>query len=98
MHEDLEQSCTRELEEETGLSGIKLAQFCTFGAVDRDPRGRTISVVFWGIVKEKLKVTGKDDADQAEWFSLDALPELAFDHLDIINQFKKFYQTMFRIN
>lgn len=98
MHEDLEQSCARELEEETGLSGITLTQFRTFGAVDRDPRGRTISVVYWGVVDKELPVTGLDDADLAEWFPLDALPGLAFDHLDIINQFKEFYKTTFRIN
>ncbi|MDP4184700.1 MAG: NUDIX hydrolase, partial [Bacteroidota bacterium] len=56
MDESLEEGCKRELEEETGLVGISLTQFHTFGAVNRDPRGRTISVVFYGFVSERVKL------------------------------------------
>lgn len=87
MGESLETGCKRELEEETGLSEISLTQFYTFGAVDRDPRGRTISVVFYGYISERMDIKGADDAAEACWFPLDEMPELAFDHEEIIKKF-----------
>lgn len=87
MDELLEDACKRELMEETGLELAKLEQFKVFDKVDRDPRGRTISVVFYGFVEKDAKVKGGDDAVEAAWFKLDDLPELAFDHADVIHQF-----------
>lgn len=87
MDEVLEDACKRELMEETGLAVEKLEQFKVFDKVDRDPRGRTISVVFYGFVEKDAEVKGGDDAAEASWFKLDALPELAFDHEDVIHQF-----------
>ena len=81
MEEDLEPAAHRELEEETGLTGVKLAQFRTYGTPKRDPRGRTVSVVFVGEVDGRPKVKGQDDAKDARWFEVTSLPEpLAFDH------------------
>ena len=68
MDEDLETACARELKEETGISGIKLTQFHTFGEVNRDPRGRTISVVYWSVIDQIIEPEGGDDAAQAKWF------------------------------
>ena len=48
MDEELEDAVVRELAEETGLTGVALEQMHTFGTLGRDPRGRTISVVFLG--------------------------------------------------
>jgi 8-oxo-dGTP diphosphatase len=90
MDETLENACIRELEEETGLIIAKMEQFKTYDALGRDPRYRTISVVFSAELSEKAKVTGGDDAAQAEWFSLHDLPEVAFDHADILKDFFKF--------
>jgi len=90
MDEDLHQACVRELEEETGISGVELKQFETFGAVDRDPRGRTISVVFYALIKEQLKAKGSDDAARAVWFPIENLPQLAFDHQQIISKLVDF--------
>ena len=87
MDETLEQACIRELAEETGLNLSGMEQFRVFDAIDRDPRYRTISVVFWALLAEKQKVTGSDDADVAQWFPVNALPSLAFDHREIITQF-----------
>jgi len=87
MDETLIQACHRELFEETGIKGVKLNQFYTFDAVDRDPRGRTISTVFYGRIQETLDVTGGDDAKKADWFPIISLPEMAFDHAAIIGKF-----------
>ena len=87
MDETLVHACHRELYEETGIKGVELHQFYTFDAVDRDPRTRTISTVFYGRVKETLDVAGRDDAKKADWFPIISLPEMAFDHAAIIGKF-----------
>lgn len=84
MDEALETGALRELKEETGLNLQKLQQVGAFGALGRDPRGRTISVAFAGKINNSGEVKGGDDAEDAQWFSLDDLPDLAFDHSDII--------------
>ncbi len=88
MDEDLETAAYRELKEETGFEGIELEQYKTYGAVDRDPRGRTVSVVYTGILElDKLPlVKGDDDAAQAQWIAINDLPSLAFDHNDIMKE------------
>ncbi|MCK5857534.1 MAG: NUDIX hydrolase [Bacteroidales bacterium] len=82
MDETPEEAIIRELEEETYITGIKLKQFKTYGALGRDPRGRTISTLFIGFVKHSsdIKPKGGDDAAEARWFNLEDIPELAFDH------------------
>ncbi len=87
MDETLEKACIRELEEETGLAVKEMKQFRAYDAVDRDPRHRTISVVFSAKLDAEQKVKGSDDASNAAWFSLDELPELAFDHAQILKDF-----------
>lgn len=87
LDETLEKACIRELEEETGLQVEKMQQFRAYDAIDRDPRHRTISVVYSVQLAGKMPVKGNDDAAQAKWFSIDDLPELAFDHADILNDF-----------
>ena len=86
MEEDLETCAARELQEETGLTGIELHQLYAFGAPHRDPRHRTISIAFWGIDDTQQQAVGSDDAAQARWFALDQLPSLAFDHALIIQK------------
>lgn len=88
MDESLETACRRELEEETGLRVGEMKQFKAYGAVDRDPRGRTISVIFYTFQEEESIPQAGDDAAKAQWFPLSQLPELAFDHQQIINEFK----------
>ena len=87
IDETLEQACLRELKEETGLELATMEQFRVFDALGRDPRHRTISVVFHAFIPDKQSVSGSDDADTAEWFQLDNLPPLAFDHGDIVELF-----------
>ena len=86
MDEELEDAISRELEEETGLTGVKLDQMRTFGKCGRDPRGRQISIAFTGIATEgQDTIRPGDDAAKAKWFDIKELPEdLAFDHNEII--------------
>ena len=89
MDETLKTACSRELFEETGLTNITLKQFYTFDAIGRDPRHRTVTTVFYGTGDEKAKVIGGDDALLAKWFPINALPEMAFDHAEIIRRFER---------
>ena len=82
--EPLEEGAKRELQEETGLQVFEVHQLSAFGTPGRDPRGRTISIVFWAEVYSEEKVKGSDDAKDAKWFDLEKLPALAFDHKQII--------------
>lgn len=86
MNEELTDSAYRELEEETGITQIDLQQLKTYGAPGRDPRGRTISVVFGGFLKNGQEAQAGDDAKETQWFSIDKLPPLAFDHALIIEE------------
>ncbi len=84
--ESLEQAVQRELQEETGVKINYLEQLYTFGAPKRDPRQRIVSVAYFGLVKTSAYKTfqAATDADDAQWFNIDELPKLAFDHKDII--------------
>ena len=84
MDETTEQCALRELEEETGLKVAELHQIGTYSKVDRDPRGRTITVAYLAVIDEPISVVGRDDAAKAEWWPLSALPQLAFDHDEIM--------------
>ena len=96
MDETTEQCAIRELEEETGLRMSKTQQIGAYSKVDRDPRGRTVTVTYLAIVDEPIAVTGQDDAANAQWFPVDALPLLAFDHDDIMKDAIKIYNDMMK--
>jgi 8-oxo-dGTP diphosphatase len=84
--ESLEDAAKRELEEETGVRDVYLEQLYTFGDPGRDPRTRVITVVYYALIRtEQLHIRAADDAADAEWFSLYALPPLAFDHRKILD-------------
>jgi 8-oxo-dGTP diphosphatase len=85
IDEDLDTAAHRELAEETGVSGVELQQFYTFGTPDRDPRERIITVAYMGLVPEQeVPLQAGDDAAAAEWYPVDAVPPLASDHDDIL--------------
>lgn len=86
LDEDLETGARRELAEETGISGVYLEQLYTYGAVDRDPRERVITVAYSALIpSEKIQLRASTDAEAVGWFSMDELPELAFDHKKIVD-------------
>jgi 8-oxo-dGTP diphosphatase len=83
--EDLPEAAARELAEETGLKDVSLEQLRTFGKPGRDPRGRTITVVYFGIAgQDHCQINAADEAAQAQWSDIDNLPPLAFDHDQIV--------------
>ena len=85
IEEELEEAARREIEEETGVRDVFLEQLYTFGAPDRDPRSRVITVAYYALVpSEHLMLRADTDASDASWFDVDALPELAFDHAEIV--------------
>ncbi|WP_329805066.1 NUDIX hydrolase [Flavobacterium facile] len=84
-NEDLEQAARRELFEETNIETNEMIQIGAFGTPNRDPRGHMISIAYQTDLIENQIVKAKDDAKETKWFSINDLPELAFDHLDIIN-------------
>ena len=85
MNECLEDCALRELAEETGVTGVYLEQLYTFGKPDRDPRERIISVTYYALApSEILSPVAGSDAAEVAWFAMDALPELAFDHREVI--------------
>jgi len=90
MNETPEQAVIRELQEETGLVFEKLIQFKTYGDINRDPRHRTISTVFYGNYNDAVNqvLMAGDDAKDTNWFLINDLPKLAFDHQEIIYEWR----------
>ncbi|MEN8176267.1 MAG: NUDIX domain-containing protein [Pseudomonadota bacterium] len=86
IDEDLDTCAKRELQEETGITGIYLEQLYTFGRPGRDPRERVISVAYFALVPahDLVRPRAASDARAARWFETDELPSLAFDHAQII--------------
>ena len=85
--EQLEDAAKRELEEETGVKDIQLEQLYTFGDPKRDPRGRIVSVAYIALVDfENVELKASSDASEAQWFSVKKMPELEFDHDEILKR------------
>ena len=85
MDEDIDACAARELEEETGIRDVYLEQLYTFGKVGRDPRERVVSVAYYALAPMgKQNIRAGDDAAETRWFNIDDLPELAFDHVEIL--------------
>ena len=88
--ESLEAAAIREAFEETNLELKLTCQFQTYSNPRRDKRRHTISTVFIGICNTG-KLCAKDDAADAQWFNLNELPKLVFDHGLILEDFKKYF-------
>lgn len=84
MDESADLAAIRELKEETGLEVSSVQQIGAYSGVDRDPRGRVVTVAYFATAKTTDHFAAADDAADARWFSLEELPDLAFDHPQII--------------
>jgi len=85
IDESLEEGARRELDEETGVSGVYLEQLYTFGQPDRDPRERVITVAYYALIpSDKVQLRAATDAEAVGWFGMEELPALAFDHDGIV--------------
>ena len=86
--ESVEDATVREALEETGLSIVLERLVGVYSSPLRDARCHTISTVFAAVALNPEAVLGGDDAEEAVFFALDALPEpIAFDHAQIIADF-----------
>jgi 8-oxo-dGTP diphosphatase len=85
VDESLEEAALRELAEEAGVHDVYLEQLYTFGDVDRDPRGRVITVAYFALVPAlAIDPQAGDEATEARWWSVYDLPPLGFDHAGIL--------------
>lgn len=85
-NESLEEAVERELKEETGIKINYLEQLYTFGKPNRDPRGRVVSIAYFGLIRpDAFKIYAATDAEEVQWFNIHQLPELSFDHQDILD-------------
>jgi 8-oxo-dGTP diphosphatase len=93
-NESLENAVQRELKEETGVKIDYLEQLYSFGEPGRDPRNRVVSISYFGLVRPyHFTIKADTDADEAKWFSLSEIPELAFDHQKILDAAKDRLKT-----
>ena len=93
-NESLEDAVKRELKEETGVVTDYIEQLYSFGKPERDPRNRVISITYFGLVRPNhFKIEADTDAADVQWFSINKLPELAFDHQEILDLAKKRLQS-----
>jgi len=79
----------RELHEETGVENVNVVPFGTYADPGRDPRGRTVTVVYIERLNEKPVARAGDDAAECGWFPLDDLPPMAFDHKKILEEYQR---------
>lgn len=85
MDETLEEAALRRLNEETGLQEVYLEQLYTYGELERDPRGRVVTVAYYALIpKDQNLPLQSPRISQTRWFAMDELPSLAFDHGEII--------------
>lgn len=85
--ESLEEAASRVMEEKTGVREVYLEQLYTFGRPDRDPRARIITVTYFALIPwMRLIQPGSRKISDLAWFSVDDVPELAFDHLEILRR------------
>lgn len=84
--ESLGQAALRELREETGVANVYLEQLYSFGDPGRDPRGRVVTVAYYALISaDSSPLAAGTDAAEANWWPVNKLPPLAFDHRTILD-------------
>jgi 8-oxo-dGTP diphosphatase len=84
--ESVDEAALRELHEETNIGNVYLEQLYTFGDLDRDPRGRVITVAYYALVNwQQVQLKARQRVSEANWFAVKRLPPLAFDHQRIVD-------------
>lgn len=92
MQETFQTTCSRVLQTKLGMDNVYLEQLYSFDEVERDPRGRVISVVYYALINPvKFEVVAGSMANDVKWFSVKKVPKLGFDHNDL---FKKALQRL----
>lgn len=95
IDETPEAAAVRELGEETSIKIKGVIQIGAFGAVNRDPRGRTISIAFLAFMDDEQQAKAASDAAHVEWIGLSESIDLAFDHQEILREaIKKLTDTL----
>lgn len=85
--ESVEETAIRELKEETGIEGAYLEQFAVFSKRGRDPRGPTITIAHFALIRsDQIQLSATEDVMAAQWFSLDEVPKLGFDHNQMVEK------------
>ena len=87
-NEDLLSGALREIYEKTGIKDLNITEFKTFGKVDRSPVMRMVAVGFFGVIDSKrVKILRKTEStSNADWFPIDKIPPLGFDHEEILHE------------
>ena len=84
--ESVDDAAFRELHEETNIGNVYLEQLYTFGELNRDPRGRVITVAYYALVNwQQVQLKARQRVFEANWFAVKRLPPLAFDHQRIVD-------------
>ena len=84
--ESVDDAAYRILNERTGIKNIYLSQVETFGAIDRDPGARVISVVYCALIDKLKHSVSLMNRYQCQWYDIDRIPELYFDHSEMVEK------------
>ena len=83
--EDLDSAANRVLDQYTHLDSIYLEQVGTYGKTGRHPLGRVVTTAYYSLMKARnFEDVYSDEGLRVKWFPIDELPDLAFDHADIL--------------
>ena len=85
--EGMDEAAARILNALTGVSNLYLEQLRAFGNVDRYPTKRVITIAYYALVKPKdYTLHAGFTAADAKWFKVSSIPELPYDHAEILKQ------------
>lgn len=94
-NEDLEDGARREIFEKTGIKNIEIEQFKAFGKVNRSPVMRMVAVAYIGVIdSNRVKIIRETtNTSNADWFPIDKIPGLGFDHEEILKEALTYLQS-----